>query len=144
VNEAVVNEDPNEKMIRELREEVERLRQLAAGTAVPAAQLEKLTAAARKEVEEKAELEMQRYKEELEQSQKLIESMSKTWEEKVCISAISLFTAPSCSEIDIAFFRSVRQAKWKTRGIKSCVRWALHHHRMISPSHSWSTSMKIL
>lgn len=79
----MVNEDPNEKMIRELREEVERLRELAAGSAVPAAQLEKLTAAARKEVEEKAALEMQKYKEELEQSQKLIESMSKTWDEKV-------------------------------------------------------------
>lgn len=83
VNEAIINEDPNEKMIRELREEVERLRQLAAGVAVPEADLLKLTAAARKEVQEKAELEMQKYKEELEQSQKLIESMSKTWEEKV-------------------------------------------------------------
>eukprot|EP00283_Hemiselmis_rufescens_P018878 CAMPEP_0173463114 /NCGR_PEP_ID=MMETSP1357-20121228/67805_1 /TAXON_ID=77926 /ORGANISM="Hemiselmis rufescens, Strain PCC563" /LENGTH=199 /DNA_ID=CAMNT_0014430905 /DNA_START=44 /DNA_END=639 /DNA_ORIENTATION=- len=84
VNTAVVNEDPNEKMIRELKEEVERLRALTAGQAVvPQADLEKLTAAARQEVEEKAAAEMQAYKEELEQSQKLIESMSKSWEQKV-------------------------------------------------------------
>lgn len=62
VNAAVVNEDANEKMIRELREEVERLRELAAGAEAQ---------------------ELQKYKEELEQSQQLIAAMSRTWEEKV-------------------------------------------------------------
>lgn len=49
----------------------------------PQANLQTLTAAARKEVEDAAAQELLKYKEELEQSQRLIESMSKTWDQKV-------------------------------------------------------------
>nr|5DJN_A Chain A, Kinesin-like protein [Mus musculus]5DJN_C Chain C, Kinesin-like protein [Mus musculus] len=58
---AVVNEDPNAKVIRELREEVEKLReQLSQAEAM------------------KAEL-----KEKLEESEKLIKELTVTWEEKL-------------------------------------------------------------
>uniref|UniRef100_A0A670HV32 Kinesin family member 13B n=1 Tax=Podarcis muralis TaxID=64176 RepID=A0A670HV32_PODMU len=62
VNHAVVNEDPNARIIRELREEVEKLR-------------EQLTKA---EAMKSPEL-----KDRLEESEKLIQEMTVTWEEKL-------------------------------------------------------------
>ncbi|XP_041360770.1 kinesin-like protein KIF13A isoform X2 [Gigantopelta aegis] len=62
VNHAVVNEDPNARIIRELREEVEALRsQLSAAQSMTAPDL----------------------KDRLEESEKLVKEMSKTWEEKL-------------------------------------------------------------
>ncbi|KAM3877162.1 kinesin-like protein KIF13B [Diretmus argenteus] len=62
VNHAVVNEDPNARIIRELREEVEKLR-------------EQLTQA--------ESLKAPELKERLEESEKLIQEMTVTWEEKL-------------------------------------------------------------
>ena len=81
-NAAVVNEDPNQKMIRELKEEVERLRQLAQGKDQPHVDLESLTAQARREAEEEAARKFAEYEEELAQSKKLLEELNKSWEEK--------------------------------------------------------------
>ncbi|KAM4687962.1 kinesin-like protein KIF13A [Discoglossus pictus] len=62
VNHAVVNEDPNARVIRELREEVEKLReQLSQAEAMKAPEL----------------------KEKLEESEKLIRELTITWEEKL-------------------------------------------------------------
>ncbi|XP_062925963.1 kinesin-like protein KIF13A isoform X2 [Mobula hypostoma] len=62
VNHAVVNEDPNAKIIRELREEVEKLKeQLSQAEAMKAPEL----------------------KEKLEESEKLIKDLTVTWEEKL-------------------------------------------------------------
>ncbi|XP_013871024.1 kinesin-like protein KIF13B isoform X2 [Austrofundulus limnaeus] len=62
VNHAVVNEDPNARIIRELREEVEKLRvQLTQAESLKAPDL----------------------KERLEESEKLIQEMTVTWEEKL-------------------------------------------------------------
>uniref|UniRef100_A0A672HQC6 Kinesin family member 13Bb n=1 Tax=Salarias fasciatus TaxID=181472 RepID=A0A672HQC6_SALFA len=62
VNHAVVNEDPNARIIRELREEVEKLRdQLTEAESMKATEL----------------------KERLEESEKLIQEMTVTWEEKL-------------------------------------------------------------
>lgn len=62
VNHAVVNEDPNARIIRELREEVEKLRvQLNQAESLKAPEL----------------------KERLEESEKLIQEMTVTWEEKL-------------------------------------------------------------
>ncbi|XP_075441751.1 kinesin-like protein KIF13A isoform X4 [Ascaphus truei] len=62
VNHAVVNEDPNARVIRELREEVEKLReQLSQAEAMKAPEL----------------------KEKLEESEKLIRDLTITWEEKL-------------------------------------------------------------
>ncbi|XP_041101702.1 kinesin-like protein KIF13A isoform X2 [Polyodon spathula] len=62
VNHAVVNEDPNARIIRELREEVEKLReQLSQAESMKAPEL----------------------KEKLEESEKLIQEMTVTWEEKL-------------------------------------------------------------
>ncbi|XP_037374808.2 kinesin-like protein KIF13A isoform X4 [Talpa occidentalis] len=62
VNHAVVNEDPNAKVIRELREEVEKLKeQLSQAEAMKAPEL----------------------KEKLEESEKLIKELTVTWEEKL-------------------------------------------------------------
>uniref|UniRef100_A0A3P8Y577 Kinesin family member 13Ba n=1 Tax=Esox lucius TaxID=8010 RepID=A0A3P8Y577_ESOLU len=62
VNHAVVNEDPNARIIRELREEVEKLRdQLTQAESMKAPEL----------------------KERLEESEKLIQEMTVTWEEKL-------------------------------------------------------------
>ncbi|KAM9666804.1 kinesin-like protein KIF13A isoform 7-T7 [Trichechus inunguis] len=62
VNHAVVNEDPNARLIRELREEVEKLReQLSQAEAMKAPEL----------------------KEKLEESEKLIKELTVTWEEKL-------------------------------------------------------------
>ncbi|XP_061448853.1 kinesin-like protein KIF13A isoform X3 [Rhineura floridana] len=62
VNHAIVNEDPNARVIRELREEVEKLRvQLSQAEAMKAPEL----------------------KEKLEESEKLIKELTVTWEEKL-------------------------------------------------------------
>uniref|UniRef100_A0A8C7YD03 Kinesin family member 13Bb n=1 Tax=Oryzias sinensis TaxID=183150 RepID=A0A8C7YD03_9TELE len=62
INHAVVNEDPNARIIRELREEVEKLReQLTVAESMKAPEL----------------------KDRLEESEKLIEEMTVTWEEKL-------------------------------------------------------------
>ncbi|XP_034018510.1 kinesin-like protein KIF13B [Thalassophryne amazonica] len=62
VNHAIVNEDPNARIIRELREEVEKLRvQLTQAESLKAPEL----------------------KERLEESEKLIQEMTITWEEKL-------------------------------------------------------------
>ncbi|XP_056621125.1 kinesin-like protein KIF13B [Triplophysa dalaica] len=62
VNHAVVNEDPNARIIRELREEVEKLRsQLTEAESMKAPEL----------------------KERLEESEKLIQEMTESWEEKL-------------------------------------------------------------
>ncbi|XP_069051063.1 kinesin-like protein KIF13A isoform X3 [Lepisosteus oculatus] len=62
VNHAIVNEDPNARIIRELREEVEKLReQLSQAESMKAPEL----------------------KEKLEESEKLIKEMTVTWEEKL-------------------------------------------------------------
>ncbi|XP_069764421.1 kinesin-like protein KIF13A isoform X2 [Narcine bancroftii] len=62
VNHAIVNEDPNAKIIRELREEVEKLKeQLCQAEAMKAPEL----------------------KEKLEESEKLIKDLTVTWEEKL-------------------------------------------------------------
>uniref|UniRef100_A0A8C8YAZ7 Kinesin family member 13A n=1 Tax=Panthera leo TaxID=9689 RepID=A0A8C8YAZ7_PANLE len=62
VNHAIVNEDPNAKVIRELREEVEKLKeQLSQAEAMKAPEL----------------------KEKLEESEKLIKELTVTWEEKL-------------------------------------------------------------
>uniref|UniRef100_A0A1A8S9V0 Kinesin-like protein unc-104 n=1 Tax=Nothobranchius rachovii TaxID=451742 RepID=A0A1A8S9V0_9TELE len=62
VNHAIVNEDPNARIIRELREEVEKLRvQLTQAESLKAPEL----------------------KERLEESEKLIQEMTVTWEEKL-------------------------------------------------------------
>uniref|UniRef100_A0A8C4SQC1 Kinesin family member 13A n=1 Tax=Erpetoichthys calabaricus TaxID=27687 RepID=A0A8C4SQC1_ERPCA len=62
VNHAVINEDPNARIIRELREEVEKLReQLTQAESMKAPEL----------------------KEKLEESEKLIKEMTLTWEEKL-------------------------------------------------------------
>uniref|UniRef100_A0A8D3DE56 Kinesin family member 13Ba n=1 Tax=Scophthalmus maximus TaxID=52904 RepID=A0A8D3DE56_SCOMX len=64
VNHAVVNEDPNARIIRELREEVEKLRvQLTQAESLKAPEL----------------------KERLQESEKLIQEMTTTWEEKLRI-----------------------------------------------------------
>jgi len=81
-NVAVVNEDPNQKMIRELKEEVERLRQLAQGQGQPEVDLETLTAQARRDAEAEAARKFAEYEEELAQSRKLLEELNKSWEEK--------------------------------------------------------------
>jgi kinesin family protein 1 len=81
-NAAIVNEDPNQKMIRELKEEVERLRLLAAQQSAPAVDLESLTAAARREAEEEAARKFAEYEEELAESKKLLAELNKSWEEK--------------------------------------------------------------
>uniref|UniRef100_A0A674NYK7 Kinesin family member 13B n=1 Tax=Takifugu rubripes TaxID=31033 RepID=A0A674NYK7_TAKRU len=62
INHAVVNEDPNARIIRELREEVEKLReQLTEAESMKAPEL----------------------KDQLEESEKLIQEMTVTWEEKL-------------------------------------------------------------
>ncbi|XP_041832708.1 kinesin-like protein KIF13B isoform X2 [Melanotaenia boesemani] len=62
INHAVVNEDPNARIIRELREEVEKLReQLTEAESMKAPEL----------------------KERLEESEKLVQEMTVTWEEKL-------------------------------------------------------------
>ncbi|KZT74459.1 kinesin-domain-containing protein [Daedalea quercina L-15889] len=87
-NKAVVNEDPNAKLVRELKEELETLRARVSGSSseaiydpkIPAAQ-QKVTYQAKDgtiKTVTKAELQ-----EQLETSEKLMESLNETWEEKM-------------------------------------------------------------
>ena len=80
-NAAVVNEDPNQKMIRELKEEVERLRKLAQGQALPV-DVESLRGEARREAEAEAARKFAEYEEELAESKKLLAELGKSWEER--------------------------------------------------------------
>ncbi|EKX44741.1 hypothetical protein GUITHDRAFT_109518 [Guillardia theta CCMP2712] len=73
---------PNQKLIRELQEEVERLRKLAEKSTPSEVELESLTAAARKEAEEAAR-EKSKLEEELAESKKLLEELNKSWDEKI-------------------------------------------------------------
>ena len=75
VNHAVINEDPNAKVIRELREEVEKLRQMLAGQGleVGGASMSSLTNA--KEI---AELQ-----EKLRINEAFLKEMGKSWEQKL-------------------------------------------------------------
>ena len=75
VNHAVVNEDPNAKVIRELREEVEKLRQLLAGQGLGMGDTALSSLANAKEI---AELQ-----EKLKINEDFLREMSKTWEQKL-------------------------------------------------------------
>ncbi|KAG9000608.1 kinesin-like protein Klp8 [Tulasnella sp. JGI-2019a] len=87
-NKAVVNEDPNAKLVRELKEELEMLRARVSGSSgedvfdpkVPAA-MQKVTYQAKDgtvKTVTKAELQ-----EQLQSSEKLMQSLNETWEEKL-------------------------------------------------------------
>ncbi|TFY52398.1 hypothetical protein EVJ58_g10040 [Rhodofomes roseus] len=87
-NKAVVNEDPNAKLVRELKEELEMLRARVTGSTSEAVYDPKIPAAQQKVTYQakdgtlktvtKAELQ-----EQLETSEKLMESLNETWEEKM-------------------------------------------------------------
>src|SRR6202000_1267372 len=91
-NKAVVNEDPNAKLVRELKEELEMLRARVAGRAIgdgvestydpnvpPEQQLVRYKAKdGTMKTVTKAELQ-----EQLESSEKLMQSLNETWEEKL-------------------------------------------------------------
>ncbi|TBU27698.1 kinesin-domain-containing protein [Dichomitus squalens] len=87
-NKAIINEDPNAKLVRELKEELEMLRARVSGASseavfdptIPAAQ-QKVTYQAKDgtiKTVTKAELQ-----EQLETSEKLMQSLNETWEEKM-------------------------------------------------------------
>lgn len=87
-NKAVVNEDPNAKLVRELKEELEMLRARVSGASnesvfdptIPAAQ-QKVTYQAKDgtiKTVTKAELQ-----EQLETSEKLMQGLNETWEQKM-------------------------------------------------------------
>ncbi|KAH9853391.1 kinesin-domain-containing protein [Lenzites betulinus] len=87
-NKAIINEDPNAKLVRELKEELEMLRARVSGASseavfdpsIPAAQ-QKVTYQAKDgtiKTVTKAELQ-----EQLETSEKLMESLNETWEQKM-------------------------------------------------------------
>ncbi|KZT12686.1 kinesin-domain-containing protein [Laetiporus sulphureus 93-53] len=87
-NKAIVNEDPNAKLVRELKEELETLRARVAGTSIEAvydpnipASQQKVTYQAKDgtiKTVTKAELQ-----EQLETSEKLMQSLNETWEQKM-------------------------------------------------------------
>ncbi|KAG9119754.1 kinesin-like protein Klp8 [Ceratobasidium sp. 392] len=90
-NKAVVNEDPNAKMVRELREELEMLRARVAGGGglaseetydpkIPASQQKVSYMAKDGTVKTVTKAELQ---EQLETSEKLMQSLNETWEEKL-------------------------------------------------------------
>ncbi|XP_065844044.1 kinesin-like protein KIF13A isoform X2 [Oscarella lobularis] len=72
VNNAIVNEDPNAKVIRELREELDRLRSMLSGGQMPGG--------VGSEVDQK---EVDNLKEKLAISERLMNSITMTWEEKL-------------------------------------------------------------
>ncbi|XP_065063038.1 kinesin-like protein KIF13B isoform X4 [Rhopilema esculentum] len=74
-NHAVINEDPNAKIIRELRQEVERLRELLQSKAIDLSQ-STLSKSGRDSAE------TGNIREELAENEKLIQECTKTWEEK--------------------------------------------------------------
>lgn len=75
VNHAVINEDPNAKVIRELREEVEKLRQLLAGQGLEVGGASMSSLINAKEI---AELQ-----EKLRINEAFLQEMGKTWEQKL-------------------------------------------------------------
>ncbi|XP_065186816.1 kinesin-like protein KIF13B isoform X2 [Sycon ciliatum] len=75
VNNAVVNEDANSKVIRELREEVERLRSMIGGGGLPGDAALGLTGASASEISE--------LQDKLQISERLMKEMSLTWEQKL-------------------------------------------------------------
>lgn len=87
-NKAVINEDPNAKLVRELKEELETLRARVSGSSSEATYDPKIPAEQQKVTYQakdgtlktvtKAELQ-----EQLETSEKLMESLNETWEEKM-------------------------------------------------------------
>lgn len=103
-NVAKVNEDPNTKLINQLRSEIEELRALVGGGGAPAAGVcgaTQATAAEERAVppltpplpvgrpgtseeewKQRESEEMKRMREQLEQAQKLLQDENKTWEEK--------------------------------------------------------------
>lgn len=87
-NKAVVNEDPNQKLIRELREEVEKLRAQLSGAVVPAdvnmnELLEKEREEIKQQLEQQKAEELKRYREQLEEAERLLKESSMSWEEKL-------------------------------------------------------------
>lgn len=81
-NKAVVNEDPNAKLIKQLRAEIDELkRQMAAGgpatpMATPSADVDEALAAERERLKKEKEEEMRKFKERLEENQKLLEEQT--------------------------------------------------------------------
>lgn len=75
VNHAVINEDPNARVIRELREEVEKLRQMLTGQGLGAEGASMNSVAKAKEI---AELQ-----EKLRINEAFLREMGKTWEQKL-------------------------------------------------------------
>ncbi|PHJ18218.1 chromosome-associated kinesin klp1 [Cystoisospora suis] len=75
-NEAVINENPLERLIRELKEENERLKK-AAGGELP------LAAGGDGPSQEEMEKMKQQYEEELEANRRALEEMSKSWQQKL-------------------------------------------------------------
>ena len=75
VNHAVINEDPNARVIRELREEVEKLRQMLTGQGLGAEGASMSSVAKAKEI---AELQ-----EKLRINEAFLREMGKTWEQKL-------------------------------------------------------------
>eukprot|EP01029_Cantina_marsupialis_P003180 TRINITY_DN1300_c0_g1_i1.p1 TRINITY_DN1300_c0_g1~~TRINITY_DN1300_c0_g1_i1.p1 ORF type:complete len:1068 (+),score=455.69 TRINITY_DN1300_c0_g1_i1:308-3205(+) len=87
-NKAIINEDPNEKLIRGLKDEIEKLKQqLSGGPAVVPADmeglLEKEREAIRKKMEEEKAAEMEQYREMMEALKKAEEEEGISWEEKL-------------------------------------------------------------
>jgi kinesin family protein 1 len=92
-NKAVINEDPNVKLIRGLQDEIEELRaRLTAGASQipqPSAGALSPTSASldvdelRKKWEEEKAMEMAKLKEEMEENQRLLRESQKTWDEKL-------------------------------------------------------------
>jgi kinesin family protein 1 len=88
-NKAVVNEDPNEKLIRELKDEITRLRDKVVDTGVATAPppseglREKEKQELLKQVEAEKEAELALLREKLEASERLLVDSQKTWAEKL-------------------------------------------------------------
>lgn len=74
-NKAVVNENPQDKMIRELKEENEKLKALLGSQTTAGDQ--------GKEMDEKAKEELKKMQEEMESNRKIMEEMNKSWEQKL-------------------------------------------------------------
>lgn len=74
-NSAVVNENPQDKMIRELKEENERLKKLLAASGGPSKIVTK--------VDEEAVKKLEQMKEELEANQRIMADMEKSWDQKL-------------------------------------------------------------
>lgn len=86
-NKAVVNEDPNEKLISSLRSEIEELRKRleAEAKAAAAGGADKAEAeeAVRLQLEAEQEESRRKYQEQLEASERLLQEQTKTWEDRL-------------------------------------------------------------